>query len=131
MKKVKKNETISTFLGTGVNIEGSIDFQDTIRLDGNFKGKISGKEGTLIVGEKAVIDAEIEVHAAIIMGQVNGTVCARDRIEVFPPAKLSGDLIAPSVAIEKGVVFNGSCQMSPEGEAGKAPKDAVKVMKST
>jgi cytoskeletal protein CcmA (bactofilin family) len=131
MKKVKKNESISTFLGVGVNIEGLIEFQDTIRLDGSFKGKIVGQDGTLIVGEKAEIDAEIEVGAAIVMGQVNGTICARATIEIFPPAKVTGDLIAPSVAIEKGVVFNGNCQMSGKDGASKSPKEAVKVIKSS
>ena len=131
MKKVKKNESISTFLGVGVNIEGLIEFQDTIRLDGNFKGKIVGKEGTLIVGEKAEIDAEIDVGAAVVMGQVNGTICAQATIEIFPPARITGDLIAPSVAIEKGVVFNGNCQMSGKGGGAKTQKDAVKVLKSS
>jgi cytoskeletal protein CcmA (bactofilin family) len=131
MKKVKKSESISTFLGVGVNIEGLIEFQDTIRLDGHFKGKVVGKEGTLIVGEKAEIDAEIEVGAAIVMGQLNGTICARTTIEIFPPAKVTGDLIAPSVAIEKGVIFNGNCQMSGQDSGTKSQKDAVKVLKSS
>lgn len=131
MKKVKKNESISTFLGVGVNIEGLIEFQDTIRLDGNFKGKIVGKDGTLIVGEKAEIDAEIDVGAAIVMGQVHGTIRAQATIEIFPPAKVTGDLIAPSISIDKGVVFNGNCQMSAQDEVVKTQKDAVKVLKSS
>ena len=131
MKKAKKNESISTFLGVGVNIEGLIEFRDTIRLDGSFKGKIVGKEGTLIIGEKAEIDAEIDVGAAVVMGQVNGTIRAQVNIEIFPPARVTGDLVAPSVAIEKGVVFNGNCQMSAKDMSAKSPKDAVQILKSS
>ena len=120
MKKVKKAESISTFLGADSCIEGTIEFQGTIRLDGKVKGKIAGVEGTLIIGEKAVIDADISVHSAIIMGEVNGTVEASERIDVQTPACIAGDVHAPVIAIETGVIFNGNCsmkrQINPETE---------------
>jgi cytoskeletal protein CcmA (bactofilin family) len=52
MKKEKKISSISTFLGSDSSIEGTIEFQGTIRLDGRAKGKISSNGGTLIVGEE-------------------------------------------------------------------------------
>ena len=111
MRKKKKPYNISTLLGEGVRIEGQIEFSDTIRLDGSVKGKIHGAEGTLIVGEKAVIEADIHVGTAIIMGVVNGSLTANERIEVYPPGRVTGDIQAPAVVLEKGVVFNGSCAM--------------------
>ena len=111
MKKEKKANSITTFLGSGTSIEGTIEFQDTIRLDGNVKGKICSNNGTVIIGEKAVINAEIIVDVAIIMGEVNGTIDARERIEVHPPGRVVGDIQAPAVLIQSGVVFNGNCSM--------------------
>lgn len=111
MRKNKKSHNISTLLGEGVRIEGVIEFTNTIRLDGEVKGKILGSEGTLIIGEKAKIEADIVVDTAIIMGAVSGSLEARERIEVYPPGRVTGDIQAPAVVLEKGVVFNGSCAM--------------------
>ena len=112
MKKSKKVDAISTFLGPDAAIEGTIEFQGTIRLDGKVKGKIQSNGGTVIVGEKAVIHADVMVDVAIIYGEVNGTVSARDRIAAYPPCRVVGDIQAPIISIEAGVVFNGNCAMS-------------------
>jgi len=114
MKKEKKADSISTFLGLDAHFEGSIDFKGTIRVDGKVTGKISSSKGTLIVGEKAVINADIAVNVAIIMGEVNGTLDANDRIEVYPPGRLGGDIQAPVISIEPGGIFNGTCAMKSQ-----------------
>ena len=116
MRKVKKDK-INTILGEGVRVEGTIEFAGTIRLDGEVKGKIVGCEGILIIGEKAVIEADVEVGTAVIMGAVEGTLEARERIEVYPPGRVTGDIRAPAVVLEKGVVFNGNCTMLDDGES--------------
>ena len=102
MKKTKEAKTINTLLGSGTSIEGTIEFNNTVRLDGNVTGKISSNQGTVIIGEKAVV-------SAIIMGEVNGTIHAKEKIEVYPPGRITGDIQAPVVLIESGVIFNGNC----------------------
>ncbi|GBC64076.1 hypothetical protein DENIS_5078 [Desulfonema ishimotonii] len=114
MKKAKKAGTISTFLGPESSIEGILEFQGTIRLDGNVKGKICSSSGTVIVGEKAVINADIIVDGAVIMGEVNGTIDAKDRIEVYPPGRVTGDIYAPVISIDSGATFNGNCGMKAQ-----------------
>jgi cytoskeletal protein CcmA (bactofilin family) len=66
----------------------------------------------VIIGERAVVDAQIRVGTAIVKGTVNGHIQASDRIEVYPPAKITGDIQAPVVSIETGVLFNGECCMT-------------------
>ena len=129
MRKKKKGHNISTLLGEGVRVEGVIEFDGTIRLDGEVQGKIIGNAGTLIIGEKALIEADIVVDTAIIMGEVKGRLEAATRIEVYPPGRVTGDIRAPAVILEKGVVFNGSCEManrtvnSEKGGPQGAPED--------
>ena len=110
-KKRKKHDAISTFLGPDASIDGTIEFQGTIRLDGSVKGKIKSGEGTVIVGEKAVVNAEIAVGTAIVMGEVVGTIDAADRIEVYPPGRVAGDIQSPVISIEEGGMLNGNCSM--------------------
>ena len=80
-------------------------------MDGSVKGKLISPEGTLIVGENARLDAEINVGVAIVRGKVTGRVEAGQRIEIYAPAQVAGDISAPSIAIDSGVVFNGHCTM--------------------
>jgi cytoskeletal protein CcmA (bactofilin family) len=111
MRKEKDTETISTLLGAGTSVEGTLEFRDTIRLDGQVRGKVISPSGTLIVGEKALLEAEVSVGTAIIKGTVNGRVEAHDRVEIYAPARINGDVVTPSIAIDAGVVFNGQCTM--------------------
>ncbi len=107
LKRSKKVEAISTFLGPGVSIEGSIEFTETIRLDGRFRGRIDGAGGMLIVGQGAVIEADIQVGIAMVQGEVDGTLHAEERIEIHPPGKMTGEIQAPVIVIARGATFNG------------------------
>jgi cytoskeletal protein CcmA (bactofilin family) len=112
MKKKEQADHISTLLGIGTAIEGTLAFKDTIRLDGTVNGKILSEKGTLIIGERAVVEAQIRVGTAIIKGTVNGHIHANERIDIYPPAKIIGNIQAPVVSIETGVTFNGNCCMT-------------------
>lgn len=120
-KKGPKSDSISTFLGPDATVEGTLSFQGTIRLDGNFKGKIASSGGTVIVGEQAAVDADLTVGIAIVMGEMKGTIDASERIEIYPPGRIAGDIQSPVVAIEEGGVFNGHCVMTGRGESPKKP----------
>jgi len=114
MKKEKNIASISTFLGSDSSIEGTIEFKGTIRLDGRVKGKISSNGGTLIVGEEALIHADIIAGTIIVMGQVSGTISATERLEVYPPGRVNGDVQAAIISIEPGGILNGNCRMKAQ-----------------
>jgi cytoskeletal protein CcmA (bactofilin family) len=111
MSKKNRSDAVTTFIGADARIEGTVEFDGTIRIDGEATGKIRSTGGTLIVGEKAVVNAEIEVDSAILMGEINGTIDATNRVEAYPPCRINGDIQAPVVSIEPGVIFNGTCAM--------------------
>jgi len=119
MKKEKKIASISTFLGSDSSIEGTVEFQGTMRLDGRVKGKISSNGGTLIVGEEAVIHADIIAAVIIVMGEVSGTINAAERLEVYPPGRVNGDIQAAVISIEPGGILNGNCTMKVQTAPAK------------
>jgi cytoskeletal protein CcmA (bactofilin family) len=126
MKKEKGSDRISTFIGADASIDGNIEFKGTLRVDGKVKGKIASTGGTVIVGEKAVVDAEVFVNVAVVMGEFNGAIDAKERIEVYPPGKIDGDINAPAISIEPGGVFNGQCLMKTQPDKGVNPVFFVK-----
>lgn len=111
MIKTKKSDTITMLLGPGTTIEGAVEFENTVRLEGSVVGKIYSTDGKLIIGETAEVNGEIKVSVAIIMGRVNGKIDAGKRVEVYPPGRIEGDIQTPAILIKSGAIFNGNCSM--------------------
>ena len=111
----KKSDHMNAFLGTNTEFEGKLSFSGSVRIDGFFKGEIS-TEGTLIVGETANLEADIHAAHIIISGVVHGNMVAENRIEVHAPGKIIGNIQAPVITIDEGVVFEGACQMHKDIE---------------
>jgi cytoskeletal protein CcmA (bactofilin family) len=124
MKKKEPLDHVSTLLGLGTTIEGTLAFTETIRLDGVVNGKILSEKGTLIIGERAVVEAQIQVATAIVRGTVTGHIVATNRIDLYAPANIHGDIQAPVVAIENGVRLNGNCRMAPSQPQPAGPVQA-------
>lgn len=106
----KPNGAMAGFLGKGTFFEGKLSFQDTMRIDGNFKGEISSG-GTLVVGEGAEIEADIKVKSAVITGTVRGVIEASFRVELQSHGKVMGEIRTPNLIIGEGAVFEGNCVM--------------------
>jgi cytoskeletal protein CcmA (bactofilin family) len=112
---MKKQDEINAFLGKDTEFEGKLSFTGAVRIDGRLKGEIF-TEGTLIVGETAVLESDIQTSNIIISGQVNGNIIAENMIDIRAPAKVFGNLKAPTITIAEGVTFEGNCQMHKKGE---------------
>lgn len=107
---MKNKDEINAFLGEDTEFEGKLSFKGVVRVDGHFTGEIF-TEGTLIVGESAVIKSDIHVSHIIISGEIRGNIIADNRIEIHAPGKVFGNIQSPAVVIEEGVIFEGNCRM--------------------
>src|SRR5213594_4035534 len=114
-----KDGSLSGFVGSGTVITGEASFKSMLRVDGRFSGRITSTGGALIVGAGGQVDANIEVSVATIHGIVNGDIIASDRIELGRAAKLTGNIQTPSLMIEQGAVFEGSCKMTQQKAAAE------------
>lgn len=113
MKKSKKG--IQTFLGPKTTVEGKLKTEGTVRIDGYFTGSIASEGCTMIVGEKAVIDADISVDSVTVSGEIRGNIHATDRIQLCPTARVFGDLHASEILIDAGAGLKGNCTIEPKG----------------
>jgi cytoskeletal protein CcmA (bactofilin family) len=107
---MKSTEKGVTFLGKETKFEGELGFEGSIRIDGYLKGKIEAK-GNLIIGDDALIEADIHVSYASISGEVHGNITADQRVDIQAPAKVFGNIHAPAVVIGEGVIFEGHTKM--------------------
>lgn len=108
---MKRRDEINAFLGSNTEFEGKLSFSGAVRIDGHFKGEIY-TEGTLIVGEAAHIESNMYVSHIIVSGEIRGNIVASKRIEIHAPGKVFGNIEAPIVVIDEGVIFEGNCRMS-------------------
>jgi len=111
---------ITTILGKGSAFDGKLTFEGAVRIDGEFSGEIR-TQGTLIVGETAEIKAQIVAARIIVEGVVRGDLTATESIEIHAPARVYGNLASPALEIQRGSVFEGSCQMDGSSGASVAP----------
>ncbi len=107
-----QSHDVSAFVGEGVEFKGVINYQGTVRIDGQLEGEIH-TDGILIVGQSAVIDAKVEAGTIICQGRIIGDIVAREKIQLMAPAVLNGSVKTPSLSMEEGVLFNGICEMGP------------------
>src|SRR3954452_13368148 len=92
---------ITTLLGRGAVFEGKLTFEGTVRIDGRFKGEVF-TDDVLVIGEGAIVEAQIDVGEVIIQGTVIGNVTTKRSIEIHSPGRVKGDLHTPTLQIDKG-----------------------------
>jgi cytoskeletal protein CcmA (bactofilin family) len=118
-----KGSDLTAFIDEGSEIEGKYTFSGTAMLNGRFRGEIVSKD-TLIVGEKGVVNASIRAGVVLVSGEVVGNVVASERVELRGSARVFGDVEAPVVVLEEGVLFEGHCRMTKARPVEAAPPAA-------
>ena len=115
MSKPKSGE-LNGFLDRGAVFKGELEFEDTMRIDGRFNGKIISKN-ELIVGESAHVEGDIHVGRIAISGTVIGKIVADQKVEIHRNGKVYSDIDTPALIVEEGAVFQGNCVMSDKKQA--------------
>jgi len=130
VKASPKSGDLTAFIDEGSQIEGKYTFDGTVMMNGHFSGEIHTKD-TLIVGEKGVVNASIRAGTVVISGEVVGNVLASQRVELRGTARVFGDVEAPVVVVEEGVLFEGHCKMTKgrPAEAASGREHSVLLLK--
>ncbi len=102
------------YLDQGCKVSGKLSFEGPARIDGQIDGEIHSKD-SLMIGESAVVTAQIKATSIVVAGKVSGDISASQRIEIRPSAKVLGNLSSPVLVVHEGAVFEGHCAMQPEG----------------
>lgn len=114
---------IKAFLGPGSQFEGKLVFNEIVRLDGTFRGEVTSHD-TLIVGNSADVQADVQVGTLILSGRFKGNIKAKTRVELRAPANVDGTIETPAFSVEDGVTLNGTIIMNAGGSE-ETPKTAA------
>ncbi len=120
-----KTTGTTSLLSKKVKIEGDIQGDEDLRVEGHFKGTIK-VVGDLYVGQSGVVLADIEADNIVVQGQVTGNVLARNQLEIQSSGQLLGDCTAKSIDIREGAIFEGRSSMLKSAAAPAAGVSTVR-----
>jgi cytoskeletal protein CcmA (bactofilin family) len=110
MSKDFRHVKTTSFLGEGTELEGHLEVQGGLRLDGKLKGSIhSGSVVTL--GDTARVEATIHARALISSGRIEGDIVSANHVQLSLPGSVQGSIQTRELILEKGVFFQGSCRI--------------------
>ena len=114
----------SNSLIQGTNIEGSIQADKDIRIDGSLRGNLTCK-GKVIIGPTGFISGDVQCENAVIEGRFEGVLLVTDVLHVKETAKVEGDVATQKLVVQPGSVFNVRCKMgsSAAGTSRKVSLD--------
>lgn len=101
------------------SMQGTLSFKDPVnlRISGKFEGVLDTL-GSLTIGEKAEVDAQITGESIVVAGKAQGKIVARQILHLVPPAHVSGEIWTPRLVIDDGAVFDGTCHMGDVPASG-------------
>jgi cytoskeletal protein CcmA (bactofilin family) len=105
------SDDLRAFLDRGASFEGKVSFSGTLRIDGHLRGT-ARSDGTLVVGEAGLVQADLEVGTLVVRGTVVGSVQARDRVEIASTGRVEGELVTPLLSVEEGGELKARVRMS-------------------
>jgi cytoskeletal protein CcmA (bactofilin family) len=97
-------------LGQGTVIDGEINSDADIRIDGTVRGNVISK-GKIVLGASGLIDGDIRSENAYLEGRVNGKVEVADLQILSKSSFVNGDIMIKKLVVEEGAKFNGKCTM--------------------
>ena len=110
MKRTENNNSVVNIIGQGTSINGDINSNGDIRVDGTLKGSIN-TEGKVVLGKEGVVEGDVICQNADISGVIKAKITVSNLLSLKETAKLKGDIVTNKLSIEPGAEFTGSCSM--------------------
>lgn len=111
MSKDFRNTKITSFVGAGTFLEGRLEVRGGLRIDGKVKGSVlSGSVITL--GDSAQVEGDLRARAIISSGHIEGDILSAEHVQLSLPGSVKGAIQTRELVLEKGVFFDGSCQIA-------------------
>ena len=111
-----KEEEVSTVVGSSVHLTGTLKDDADIVVHGSVDGEVKSEQNVLI-GDTAKIKGPISAQNVSIAGNVQGTIMAKDKLEIHPTGHVEGNIKAKDLVIHSGAYFSGKSEMLTEGSS--------------
>lgn len=111
-----KPKPAPSVLSSDLTVTGNLVTSGDIQIEGTVEGDI--RAHLLTVGEGATVKGECVADDVVVNGRVVG--CVRGlKVRLTASARVEGDIIHKTIAIESGAHFEGSVKREDDPLAGK------------
>jgi cytoskeletal protein CcmA (bactofilin family) len=118
-KKQRRHTVVETLVGGNTKVNGDIHFTGGCHVDGVVNGNVTAdpeSEAALSVSEDGNIDGGVTVPYVVLHGIVRGDVCASQRVELGPTARVIGNVYYNLIEMAIGAEINGKLVHQPDGQ---------------
>lgn len=112
-----------TVVGRGARVEGTLVSTESIRIDGQVKGKIAAR-CDVILSSNSHVEADIRAQNVVSGGTLKGNITARTRTEVAKGGRVEGTIRSKELVVSEGALFNGQADIDLEDAPGEADASA-------
>jgi cytoskeletal protein CcmA (bactofilin family) len=112
-----------TVVGRGAQVEGTLVSTESIRIDGQLKGKIAAR-CDVILSSQSDVEADIRAQNVVSGGTLKGTITARTRTEVAQGGRVVGKIRSKELVVSEGGLFSGQADIDLEDTSGEADGSA-------
>jgi cytoskeletal protein CcmA (bactofilin family) len=118
------NSPAETVVGPSVKIQGDLNSEGNIKIEGQVSGKVKTSQSLFVV-PGAKIAADILASNAVIGGEVQGNLKITGHLILQSTAKIMGDIVCTVFRVEDGAQFSGKCTMGAGISNGTGKKSSL------
>jgi cytoskeletal protein CcmA (bactofilin family) len=117
----------ASILGPTLYFKGDLSAEEDLLIQGRVEGSVTHTQ-RLTVGAQGTVKANIKAQLIVVEGTVDGDLHAEKSVFVKDTAKVSGNIVAPSVSIQEGANFTGNIDMGGKrGQQGSVRADTSRA----
>ncbi len=103
-----------TILGKTIEIDGEIEGEEELVIQGRVQGKIRS-ERDVVVDDSGDVRATVSTRNLSVHGRLEGNVEASDCVKICAEGTMIGDIASPRVVLADGSKFKGLIDSSQGG----------------
>jgi cytoskeletal protein CcmA (bactofilin family) len=120
-----------TVLARGAQLDGSLVSVESIRIDGEARGRIAAR-GDVILSSNSHVEADIQAENVVSSGMLKGTITARAKTELAEGGRVEGEIRSKVLVVSEGALFSGQASIDvdegPDEAGGSAfPEDELRT----
>ena len=118
-RKQRRHTVVDTLIGENTKVSGDLNFEGGCHVDGIIEGNVSAdpeSDSALSVSEEGNVEGGVTVPYVVLHGIVRGNVCAAQRVELGPTARVIGNVYYNLIEMAIGAEINGKLVHQPKSQ---------------
>ena len=105
---VEDGTFVNSIVGEGTRLNGELDLNGLLRIDGDFSGVIK-TNGKVLIGKNGRAKCTITASTVVIGGAFRGDIYSSEKVTILSSGIIFGNIYTPRLIVEEGVILDGNC----------------------